>query len=184
VVKYEHLVADPEGTLAQIATFLDLKGDIPSDGIDTRRSATYERKWTDLTTTGPWRREHFRRLGRRHEPSANHFGYSLLDLAAPTRSQWVRPAPPEPTRPHRLASRAATARAGGRPEPGGPARAGGAGPSRGAGRSGSLAGPGGERRVAQPEARRARRASRRSAGTATLASVPVPMRTSGLWWPW
>jgi hypothetical protein len=81
VVKYEHLVADPEGTLAQIPTFLDLEGDIPSDGIDTRRSATYERRWEDLAATDPWRREQLRRLYRHHEPSAAHFGYSLLDLA-------------------------------------------------------------------------------------------------------
>jgi hypothetical protein len=34
VVKHEHLVADPEDTLTQIPAFLDLEGDIPSDGID------------------------------------------------------------------------------------------------------------------------------------------------------
>jgi hypothetical protein len=70
VVKYEHLVADPEGTLAEI----------PADSIDTRRSATYERQWAELATGGPWRRERFRSLCRRHEEAANHFGYSLLDL--------------------------------------------------------------------------------------------------------
>ena len=80
VVKYEHLVADPQGTLASIAAFLELEDEIPADGIDPRRSATYERQWTGLATANPWRRQHFRRLCRRHEPSANHFGYSLLDL--------------------------------------------------------------------------------------------------------
>ena len=34
VVKYEHLVADPQGTLASIAAFLELEGEIPADGID------------------------------------------------------------------------------------------------------------------------------------------------------
>jgi hypothetical protein len=81
LVKYEHLAADPGGTLARIAAFLDLEGAIPADGLDTRRSATYQRQWADLGTTGPWRRQHLRRLCRRHEPGANHFGYSLLDLA-------------------------------------------------------------------------------------------------------
>jgi hypothetical protein len=59
VVKYEHLVADR---------------------IDVRRSATYERRWAELSTGGPWRRERFRSLCRRYERAANHVGYSLLDL--------------------------------------------------------------------------------------------------------
>jgi hypothetical protein len=80
VVKYEHLVADPRRTLAEIAAFLELDGEIPADRIDTRRSASYERQWAGLADGGPWRREHLRSLCRRHEPSANHFGYSLLDL--------------------------------------------------------------------------------------------------------
>ena len=80
VVKYEHLVADPQAPLAGIAAFLEVDGDIPAGGIDTRRSATYERRWADLATGNPLRRERFRALCRRHEPAANHFGYSLLDL--------------------------------------------------------------------------------------------------------
>jgi hypothetical protein len=80
VVKYEHLVADPEATLAGIAAFLELDGEIPAGGIDTRRSATYERQWAELAGGGLWRRERFRSLCRRYEPAAGHFGYSLLDL--------------------------------------------------------------------------------------------------------
>jgi Sulfotransferase family len=80
VVKYERLVTDPGATLAEIAAFLELDGEIPADSIDTRRSATYERQWAELATGGPWRRERFRSLCRRHEDAANHFGYSLLDL--------------------------------------------------------------------------------------------------------
>jgi Sulfotransferase family len=52
VVKNEHLVADPEGTLAEIAAFLELDGAIPAGGIDTRRSATYERQWAELAGGG------------------------------------------------------------------------------------------------------------------------------------
>jgi hypothetical protein len=80
VVKYEHLVADPQRALAGIAAFLELDGDIPAGGIDTRRSASYERRWQALATASPWRRRRFRSLRRRHEPAANHFGYSLHDL--------------------------------------------------------------------------------------------------------
>jgi len=80
VVKYEQLVAAPEQTLAEIAGFLGLDGEIPAGGIDRRRSAGYEHQWRELQAGGRWRRERFRALCRRHEPAANHFGYSLLDL--------------------------------------------------------------------------------------------------------
>lgn len=42
------LIADPEDTLAQIPAFLDLEGDIPPDGIDTRRSTSHGRQWATL----------------------------------------------------------------------------------------------------------------------------------------
>ena len=80
VVKYEHLVADPGGTLAGIAEFLELDGEIPAGGIDTRRSATYERQWAELAGGGRLRRERFRSLCRRYQAAADHFGYSLVDL--------------------------------------------------------------------------------------------------------
>ena len=80
VVKYEQLVADPAGALAGIAGFLELDGELPAAGIDTRRSATYERQWAELGSGGPWRRERFRSLCRRYEAAAAHFGYSLVDL--------------------------------------------------------------------------------------------------------
>src|SRR4029453_18373395 len=57
VVKYEHLVADPSGTLAGIAEVLEGDGETPAGGIDPRRSATYERQWAELSGGGPWRRE-------------------------------------------------------------------------------------------------------------------------------
>ena len=102
MVKYEHLVADPQRTLAEIATFLELDGDIPADGIDTRRSATYERQWADLSQGGPWRRERLRALCRRHEPAANHYGYSLLDLDRA--DPFPVGSPPSPDRPDAAAS--------------------------------------------------------------------------------
>jgi hypothetical protein len=80
VVKYEHLVAGPERALAGIAAFLKLDGDIPAGGIDTRRSAGYERQWAELAGGGLLGHERFRSLCRRHEAAANHFGYSLVDL--------------------------------------------------------------------------------------------------------
>jgi hypothetical protein len=80
VVKYEHLVAAPRRTLAEVAGFLGLEGEVPAGGLDRRRSAGYRRQWHELQAGGPWRRERLSRLVRRHEPAANHLGYSLLDL--------------------------------------------------------------------------------------------------------
>jgi Sulfotransferase family len=80
VVKYEHLVGDPQRTLAEIAAFLGLEGEVPAGGLDRRRSDGYRRQWQELRDGGPWRRRRLARLVRRHEPAANHFGYSLLDL--------------------------------------------------------------------------------------------------------
>ena len=48
--------------------------------IDTRRSATYERRWAELSSGPPWRRQRFRSLCHRYQAAATHFGYSLLDL--------------------------------------------------------------------------------------------------------
>jgi hypothetical protein len=80
VVKYEQLVGEPQPTLAGIAGFLGLDGEIPAAGLERRRSAGYQRQWRDLADGGPLRRERFRALCRRHQPAAEHFGYSLLDL--------------------------------------------------------------------------------------------------------
>jgi hypothetical protein len=103
VLKYEHLVADPEGTLTRIAAFLELEGPIPAGGIDTGRSATYERQWAHLATvTVPWGRRRFRRLCCR--PRAER---------RPLRRQPARPGPRRPV-PGRLARRPLT---GGPPYP-------------------------------------------------------------------
>ena len=93
VVKYERLVTEPQATLAEITTFLELDGEIPAAGIDTRRSATYERQWPELATGGPWRRERFRSLCRRHEEAANHSATASSTWTAPTRSRSAPPAP-------------------------------------------------------------------------------------------
>ena len=82
-------------SLAEIAAFLELEGEIPAGGIDTRRSATYERRRTNLATTGPGAASSCGRLCRRYEPSANDFGYSLLDLARTDPFPVGSPAPPD-----------------------------------------------------------------------------------------
>ncbi|HYY79107.1 MAG TPA: sulfotransferase [Actinomycetes bacterium] len=80
VVKYEHLVRDPDRTLAGVAGFLGLDGPVPAGSIDRERSAGYERRWRELAAGGPLRRARFAALLRRYQAAAEHFGYSLLDL--------------------------------------------------------------------------------------------------------
>jgi Sulfotransferase family len=80
VVKYEHLVRDPERTLAGVAGFLGLDGPVPAGGIERQRSAGYERRWQELAGGGWLRHARFRALLRRYGAAAEHFGYSLLDL--------------------------------------------------------------------------------------------------------
>jgi hypothetical protein len=80
VVKYEQLVRAPAATLARVAGFLGLDGDVPAGGIDRARSAGYERRWRELADGGPLRRSRFGRLLRRYQAAAEHYGYSLLDL--------------------------------------------------------------------------------------------------------
>ena len=92
VVKYERLVTDPEATLAEIAAFLE-DGEIPAASIDTRRSATYERQWSELASGGPWRRERFRSLCRRYEGPPTTSATASSTWTAPTRSRSAPPAP-------------------------------------------------------------------------------------------
>jgi hypothetical protein len=80
VVKYEHLVAEPRRTLAGVAGFLGLDGEVPAGGIDPGRSAGYQRRWRELAEGGPLRRARSRSLRRRYQAAAEHYGYSLLDL--------------------------------------------------------------------------------------------------------
>jgi sulfotransferase family protein len=94
VVKYEQLVGTPEQTLAEIAGFLDLEGEIPAGTFDRGRGAAYQRRWRELSQAGPIRRRRFRSLVGRHEAAAGHFGYSLLDL---TRADPFPVGLPDPT---------------------------------------------------------------------------------------
>jgi Sulfotransferase family len=80
----------------------------------TRRSATYEGQWAELSVGGPWRRERYRALCRRHEPAANHFGYSLLDLDRADPFPVGSPASPDGPWPRGGAVRAGVGRGGSR----------------------------------------------------------------------
>lgn len=85
VVKYEHLVREPQRVLAGVATFLGLDRDVPAVNIDPARSAGYQRQWRELAADGPATSANFDELVRCYQATAEHYGYSLLDLqhAAP-----------------------------------------------------------------------------------------------------
>lgn len=81
VVKYEHLVQAPAGTLAAVADALHLGGEVPADGIRTDASAAYEATWREWAHSWvPWRRAEYRRLVAAYEERVYGFGYSLTDL--------------------------------------------------------------------------------------------------------
>jgi len=94
VVKYEHLVRQPQRVLASLAAFLGLAGEVPAVSIGAAHSAGYERRWAELAA-GP-DRAGFGEIVRRYQAAAEHYGYSLRDLhragpfpAGPYRRSWA-----------------------------------------------------------------------------------------------
>ncbi len=80
VVKYEHLIREPERVMADVAAFLGLEGKVPIADIDPSRSVGYERRWWQLAVSGPAASADFDELVRCFQAAAEHYGYSLLDL--------------------------------------------------------------------------------------------------------
>ncbi|HEU0102879.1 MAG TPA: sulfotransferase [Mycobacteriales bacterium] len=94
VLSYEHLVADPAGTLEGVRDFLGLDGDIPAGSVDARRSSRYEQEWAALRTSrNPWHRRQVRRIETQLGDRVRRFGYDLDDLSA------ARGFPPAPASP-------------------------------------------------------------------------------------
>lgn len=86
VLKYEHLVSDPDRTLGELAAFLDLDGPIPSAGLESGRSSEYRRQWEELQQSRQlWRRVDLHRMQSRMADRVRRLGYDLddLDLAEP-----------------------------------------------------------------------------------------------------
>ncbi|HEX6447017.1 MAG TPA: sulfotransferase [Streptosporangiales bacterium] len=82
VVKYEHLVADPAGTLGGVGAFLGLSAPVPADAVRADRSDAYVEAWRRLARSRlPWRRAQHRSLLAAYEDRVRRFGYSLADLA-------------------------------------------------------------------------------------------------------
>lgn len=82
VVRYEHLVAEPERTLAELAGFLGLDGPVPASTLERHHSDAYERRWAQLSDSSrPWQRRSVRRIRTELGARVAGFGYDLTDLA-------------------------------------------------------------------------------------------------------
>lgn len=78
---YEHLVADPASVTARLTDFLGLTSPLSADLWQSSRSAAYEDRWAQLTSSStPWTRRRVRHLVEEFEPRVNRLGYSLVDL--------------------------------------------------------------------------------------------------------
>jgi len=81
VVRYEHLVTEPERTLGEVAAFLGLTGAVPTSLVERHRSDGYERRWAQLAASSlPWQRRSVRRIRADLGSRIAAFGYDLTDL--------------------------------------------------------------------------------------------------------
>jgi hypothetical protein len=81
VVRYEHLVRDPQPTLAALAAYLDLDTEISAELVDARRSDAYVDQWARLHDSRLGRLTgSFHRLRDRYAEALADFGYDFDDL--------------------------------------------------------------------------------------------------------
>jgi hypothetical protein len=77
-VSFEHLVREPEATLAQVCTFLGIAPRASADAVRAGANARYFARWTralagPLAPYAHW-------VAQRFEPEVRAYGYSLRDL--------------------------------------------------------------------------------------------------------
>jgi hypothetical protein len=77
VISYEWLLADPQETLASVAQFLGLPGELDPSAIKPDTSTPYQRQWHELLDAG---KRGANRARERFGPLAQTFGYDLDDL--------------------------------------------------------------------------------------------------------
>lgn len=80
VLRYEDLIADPEGQLAQVSGFLGLNEDIPASSIRGGASRQYAERWEALRTGGMLERRRHDAIVSRYADDVAAFGYSLDHL--------------------------------------------------------------------------------------------------------
>ena len=80
VLRYEDLVADPQGQLATVGTRLRLDGAVPTGVIQPARSSAYEQRWTEMADGSILARRRRRAIETDFGDEAAQYGYSLSDL--------------------------------------------------------------------------------------------------------
>ncbi|MDS1269811.1 sulfotransferase [Lipingzhangella sp. LS1_29] len=96
IVRYEHLVQNPERVLGELAGLLGLDGPIPAVGVTAGHSRRYERLWRSYASpVHPLRRAERRRVERTMGERCARFGYDLSDLRQPCAS-WPSLSIPQP----------------------------------------------------------------------------------------
>ena len=97
VVHYEHLVADPAGTLRGVGAFLDLAGPVPVESVDAQRSSAYVQQWAELRRSrNPLHRRTLRRIEDELGDRLRRLGYDLDDLQTARGLPLTPAAPPTP----------------------------------------------------------------------------------------
>lgn len=81
VVRYEHLIAEPDRILGELADFLGLHGPVPASTLERHRSDAYERRWTQMSSSNrPWQRRAVSRIRSELGARVARFGYDVDDL--------------------------------------------------------------------------------------------------------
>jgi hypothetical protein len=78
VLRYEHLVRDPEAVLRGVFEFLQLEPIPPSEPVDSGANEKYFRRWQELKRSDPRMRAYLDLVSLRYEHRMRRYGYSLL----------------------------------------------------------------------------------------------------------
>lgn len=86
VVSYEWLVSEPKSTIAEVAEFLSLQGEIDVSSVDASSSDLYQAQWRELLATG---NRGARKAQRLNAATAAGLGYDLDNLQVAPRHPLV-----------------------------------------------------------------------------------------------
>ncbi|HLR97900.1 MAG TPA: sulfotransferase [Jiangellaceae bacterium] len=82
LVHYEHLVADPEHTLDQIADFLGARTPFAAARVQSTRSSPYIDRWNSMASGHAWSRRQYQLISRRFAERGLGYGYDIADPTA------------------------------------------------------------------------------------------------------
>lgn len=88
VVRYEDLIARPEVTLDEVATFVGIAGRLPTQRLQASRSSRYLERWEEMARGGQLDQYQRSSIVRRYGPEIARYGYDVSDLNAVRSSDW------------------------------------------------------------------------------------------------